>query len=88
MSIGMQTPQNIFSTFMPFGPPVLSTHGFPKKVLLASAQPLAQEFLSVQLTRHLVSLPLAQIEIHGFSMRIYATTVFDKLSSLILRKTF
>ncbi len=45
MSTGMQTPQNILSTFTPFGPPVLSTHGFPKRVLLASAQPFAQEFI-------------------------------------------
>ena len=45
MSTGMQTPQNILSTFTPFGPPVLSAHGFPKRVLLASAQPLAQEFI-------------------------------------------
>ena len=45
MPTGMQTPQNILSTFTPFGPPVLSAHGFPKRVLLASAQPLAQEFI-------------------------------------------
>ena len=45
MSTGMQTPQNILSTFAPFGPPVLNAHGFPKRVLLASAQPLAQEFI-------------------------------------------
>ena len=45
MSTGMQTPQNILSTFAPFGPPVLSAHGFPKRVLLASAQPFAQEFI-------------------------------------------
>ena len=43
----MQTPQSILSTFMPFGPPVLSTHGFPKKVLLASAQPLAKAFIDI-----------------------------------------
>lgn len=41
----MQTPQSILSTFTPFGPPVLRTHGFPRKVLLASAQPFAQEFI-------------------------------------------
>ena len=45
MSTGMQTPQNILSTFTPFGPPLLSTHGLPKRVLLASAQPFAQEFI-------------------------------------------
>ncbi len=45
MSTGMQTPQNILSTFVPFGPPVLSAHGLPKRVLLASAQPFAQEFI-------------------------------------------
>ena len=45
MSTGMQTPQNILSTFTPFGPPVLSAHGFPERVLLASAQPFAQKFI-------------------------------------------
>ena len=40
-----QTPQNILSTFTPFGPPVLSAHGFPKRVLLASVQPFTQEFI-------------------------------------------
>ena len=45
MSTGMQTSQNILSTFTPFGPPVLSAHGFPKRVLLASTQPFAQEFI-------------------------------------------
>ena len=45
MSTGMQTPQNILSTFAPFGPPVLSAHGFPKRVLLTSTQPFAQEFI-------------------------------------------
>ena len=45
MSTGMQTPQNILSTFTPFGPPVLSAHSLPKRVLLASAQPFAQEFI-------------------------------------------
>ena len=45
MSTEMQTPQNILSTFTPFGPPVLSAHGFPERVLLASAQPFAQEFI-------------------------------------------
>ena len=45
MSTGMQTPDNILSTFMPFGPPVLSAHGFPKRVFLASTQPFAQEFI-------------------------------------------
>ena len=28
MSTGMQTSQDILSTFTPFGPPVLSTHSF------------------------------------------------------------
>lgn len=45
MSIEMQTPQNILSTFTPFGPPVLSAHGLPKRVLLASTQPFTQEFI-------------------------------------------
>ena len=45
MSTEMQTPQNILSTFTPFGPPVLSAHNLPKRVLLASAQPFAQEFI-------------------------------------------
>ena len=45
MSTGMRTPQNILSTFTPFGPPVLNAHDFPKRVLLASTQPLAQEFI-------------------------------------------
>ena len=45
MSTEMQTPQNILSTFAPFGPPVLSAHGFPKRILLASTQPFAQEFI-------------------------------------------
>ena len=45
MSTGMQTPQNILSTFAPFGPPVLSARGLPKRVLLASAQPFAREFI-------------------------------------------
>ena len=45
MSTIMQTPQNILSTFTPFGPPVLSAHRLPKRVLLASAQPFAQEFI-------------------------------------------
>ena len=45
MSTGMQTSQNIFLTFIPFGPPVLSAHDLPKRVSLASAQPFAQEFI-------------------------------------------
>ena len=45
MSTIMQTPQSILSTFTPFGPPVLSAHGFPKRVFLASVQPLAHEFI-------------------------------------------
>ena len=45
MSTGMRTPQNILSTFIPFGPPVLSAHSLPKRVLLASVQPFAQEFI-------------------------------------------
>ena len=45
MSTIMQTPESILSTFTPYGPPVLNTHGFPRKVLLASAQPFAQEFI-------------------------------------------
>ena len=45
MSTGIQTPDNILLTFTPFGPPVLSTHGLPKRVCLASTQPFAQEFI-------------------------------------------
>ena len=45
MSTGIQTPQSIVSTFTPFGPPVLNAHGLPKRVLLASVQPFAQEFI-------------------------------------------
>ena len=41
----MQTPDNILLTFMLFGPPVLSAHGLPKRVFLASIQPFAQEFI-------------------------------------------
>ncbi len=57
----MQTPQNILSTFTPFGPPVLSAHGFPKRVLLASTQPFAQEFIDAipypeSATKWLISL--------------------------------
>ncbi len=43
MSTGMQTEQNIFLRFIPFGPPVLSTLDLQKRVSLASAQPFAQE---------------------------------------------
>ena len=61
MSTGMQTSQNIVSTFTPFGPPVLNTHGLPKRVFLASTQPLAQEFIDAtpypeSATQWLVSL--------------------------------
>ena len=61
MSTRMQTPQNILSTFTPFGPPILNAHGFPKRVLLASAQPFAQEFIDAtpypeSATQWLVSL--------------------------------
>ena len=45
MSTGMRTAQNIFLTFIPFGPPVLSAHDLPKRVSLASAQPFAEEFI-------------------------------------------
>ena len=45
MSTGIQIPQSIVSTFTPFGPPVLSAHGLPKRVSLASTQPFAQEFI-------------------------------------------
>lgn len=45
MSTGMQTEQNIFLRFIPFGPPVLSTLDLQKRVSLASAQPFAQEFI-------------------------------------------
>lgn len=47
MSTEMQAPQNILSTFAPFGPPVLSSYNFSKQVLLASTQPLTQEFIGV-----------------------------------------
>lgn len=39
----MQTPENILSTFTPFGPPVLSAYSFPKRMSLAS-QPFTKEF--------------------------------------------
>lgn len=45
MSTEMQIPQSILSTFIPFGPPILSTHGLPKHVSLALTQPFAQEFI-------------------------------------------
>ena len=45
MSTGMQIPQDILSTFAPFGPPVLRAHDLPKLVSLASAQLFAQEFI-------------------------------------------
>ena len=45
MLTGMQTPQNVLSTFTPFGPPVLSPYSFSKQALLISAQPLVQEFV-------------------------------------------
>ena len=47
MSTGMRTPENILSTFTPFGPPILSAQGFPKRVLLPSAQPFAKTFIDV-----------------------------------------
>ncbi len=45
MSTGIQMPQNILSTFTPFGPPILSAQDLPKRVLLASTQPFTQEFI-------------------------------------------
>ena len=39
MSTGIQTSQNILSTFTPFGPAFLSTHNFQKQASLASVQP-------------------------------------------------
>ena len=47
MSTGMRTPQNILSTFTPFGPPILSAQGFPKRVLLSSVRPFAKAFIDV-----------------------------------------
>ena len=46
MSNGMRTPQNILSTFTPFGPTVLSTYSLPKRAFLAS-QLFAKEFTDV-----------------------------------------
>ena len=43
MSTGMQTPQNILSTFTPFGPAFLSTHSLQKQVSLTSVPPSAHE---------------------------------------------
>lgn len=43
MSIGIQTPQNIVSTFTPFGPAFLSTRSPQKQVSLTSVQPSAHE---------------------------------------------
>ena len=45
MSTGIQISDNRLSTFTPLGPPVLNTHGLPKRVLLASTQPFVQEFI-------------------------------------------
>ena len=50
MSIGMQTPHSIVSMFRPFEPQVLNAYGTPKQGLLASTQPMAQEF--VEATSH------------------------------------
>lgn len=47
MSTITRTPQNILSTFTPFGPPILSAQGFPKRVLPPSAQPFAKAFINV-----------------------------------------
>ena len=47
MSTITRTPQNILSTFTPFGPPILSAQGFPKRVLLPAAQPFAKAFIDV-----------------------------------------
>ena len=47
MSTITRTPQNILSTFTPFGPPILSAQGFPKRVLSPSAQPFAKAFINV-----------------------------------------
>ena len=43
MSIGIQTPQSIVSTFAPFGPAFLSTRSLQKQVPLTSVQPSAHE---------------------------------------------
>ena len=47
MLTGMPIPKNILSTFMPFGPRVLSAHVLPNQALLASTQPLTKEFVDV-----------------------------------------
>lgn len=47
MSTITRTPRNILSTFTPFGPPILSAQGFPKRVLPPSAQPFAKAFINV-----------------------------------------
>ncbi len=47
MLTGMPIPKNILSTFMPFGPPVLSAHVLPNQAFLASTQPLTKEFVDV-----------------------------------------
>ena len=43
MPTGIQTPQNILSTFTPFGPVILSTYSPQKQASLASARSSVQE---------------------------------------------
>lgn len=43
----MPTPKDILSTFAPFGPPVLSSHGLPAQVLPAATQPSTKVLVDV-----------------------------------------
>ena len=47
MLTGMPTPKDILSTFAPFGPPVLSSHGLPDQALPAVTQPLTKVLVDV-----------------------------------------
>ena len=47
MLTGMPNPQNILSTFTPFGPPVLSAHVLPNQALLRSTLPFTNGFVDV-----------------------------------------
>lgn len=71
MPTGTQTPQNILSTFTPFGPAVLSTHGTQKQALLVSAQPSTQESVDV------VSYPDSAVQ--------WLVSLFDLLAGLVNR---
>ena len=92
MSTGMQTPQSIVSTFAPFGPPVLSTYGLPKRVPLSSTQPFAQEFIddtsypesAAQWLISLLDLLAGIVNRHEAPNRIVVTeTEYQQLSAVL-----